>query len=1263
MDPETPLKASTSAKIAVLQRRGEDGQVLPGKIGSVKDVEIPSDYYCKCRQLKSSCSVCNEGWRQRSLPGLTLVNGKAVPCTASHPEAAPMPVASSGSSERITDTFQSPMSSDNVSPVCGDNPVLDYLDKDLDREGLGTNYSPEEETTAIIEFPDAAGLTDKVRAEMRITELVHKLEEAEAANAATRVDLERERRDNAQALQATSLKGEEANLRIKQLDDENLQHQLRMKQLDDENLQNQLQMKRLDDEKLQWITSSEEREAQRIMAERKVEVSKHEKEVLLRDTELQMKQQLEEREAQLRITMQEKQDEELAQLRITLNELRKKEAAHAQELAEQKAAEAARVQELLEQKAAVESAHQRITREKANIMKHLHETEKNYWWAEETLGKAVAKLDVNDQASREFLQEELTADWWPEGFDPSAKADGPKPESREGVKEDESGERVQDTQKDGTSDSHEAPQNMPNPPSFPKDPASTPPPSDARKAAEHSPGSGAGWGNESKAKWGSTHSSPSAPEKDDRWKRVEKPEWEKERDRIQAERDAARAAEPSATNSPPRAQPPSSSAPKSRVKREPSGGPDDDDESSESSDEERKDDDKGDEHEGRDWDYGEKDPPRGSKKDYDTGGSGKPPGKGGPGGDDKDDGNGRKANSDQSNINVMASAMLNAVEKMAEIAERSSGKGWKSKGNEDRKYHPKSLEANKSNIGHANISGYSDIDQTFKYRHIWMWRDMEKEIEKYLLLLYNSEDVGKNVWRAIQEGVDLAQDYYHKAKDQKEKMTIEPSCNFHAQEEQVSRDLWLQLHSKFPPAVQTRVQEKKESHGRATGRLEDAVFLMRIWCTPTTVPQKEECRLKFSKKLIDWTTLESGKERLNIILIKWRQNLRVLEDCGAINKDKTSYEPFLRQLRDSTKPGAMPDARVGDGFNLDMMQLYRSFKYDEDHVSQKELDDYIDQIQTIYAREVDLFSDTKPAYLPGRSTSVRKLKTPPRKDVGTFKKRPWFRSPGSKSPAAATANVAEDFGDYDDGDYQDYYPEEGNWEDDQEPGDEESEQDAQSEGEPVEDDDQEAGDYYYACPESAYEVFFNAQEEVEEDPEGELQDYEYYCPLEGYHYAWGPDDYYNYLTEPGFCYSYVNDPKATDDMCFVVQWYRRCADESCRCKVEKECKNQGRDSEGKLFKCDHPGCPRPIGHNSKACRKKFDWLEKVYLRAKRELKGPPKGKGKGKAAYKGKSKGESKGQGKGKGDSKGKDKKGSGKGEPKGKGKGGKKGAANPKGF
>ena len=351
----------------------------------------------------------------------------------------------------------------------------------------------------------------------------------------------------------------------------------------------------------------------------------------------------------------------------------------------------------------------------------------------------------------------------------------------------------------------------------------------------------------------------------------------------------------------------------------------------------------------------------------------------------------------------------------------------------------------------------------------------------------------------------------------------------------------------------------------------------------------------------------------------------------------------------------MPDAKVGDGFNLEMMNLYRTFKYDEDYVSQKELDDYIDKIQTLYATEVDLFSDTKPAYFFGQSARTKKAKTPPRKETGTFKKRPWFRP---KSPAAATANHVGEYGEYGDED-QDYYSAEENGGDDPEPGQDDDDGDARPEDDQDDGEDQGTEDYYDDIPESAVE-YFAAFEDAEEDPDGELQEYEYYCPLEGYHYTWNPDDYYGFLQEPGYCYSYVNDPKSEDKQCFVAQWYKRCNDDDCRCKVDRECKNQGKDSEGKLFKCDHPGCPRPIGHNSKACRTKYDWLEKIYLRAKRELKGPPKGKGK---SHKGKSKGDSKGHGKGKGDSKGKGKRDSGKGESKGKGKGGKKGAAKPKGF
>ena len=849
MDPETPLRASNSAKIAVLQRRSKDGQVLPGKIGSVKDVEIPPDYYCKCRQLKSSCSVCNEGWRQRSLPGLTILNGKAVPCTTPHPETAPMPVAAAGSSEGITDTFQSPMSESNFSPIRGDDPVLAYLDKDFDRDGLGEDY--EAGNGDELMDPDSliTGVATELRAEVKVAELVRKLEEAEAANTAVRTDLKRERRDNAEALQVLYTRGEESTLQMKQ------QHELHEAQLQAS-------------EKL-----SEEKEAQLITRKREVEVSKHEKDVLLRDTELQLKQQLEEREAQLRITMSKELEEREAQLRTTMAEAMEKER---ETLEKERETFIKEKQELYEQKVDAETAVTRVTREKATVGRHLADIEKNYWWAEEMLGKAVQTLDVKSQAAREFLKDNLDADWWPPGFDPDAKAQGPEPADEENAKEGKPEVPVQDLQGDGTSTSHEAPPERPKPPEFPKAPTDTPK-SAAKKAYEHSPGSGAGWGDEAKSKWGSNQSSPSAPERDDRWKDIRKPDWEQERDRIQAERAAAQAAGTGATGAPPPQPPPQSSAPKSRVKEEPAGDPDGDGSSS-SSDEEENGDQNG---EGRDREYKDQDPPS-RDKDYGSGGSDKPPGKKGPGGDDKDGDNGRKGNSDQNDIKIMASAMVNAVEKLAEIAEKSSDKGWKPK-RDDRKYHPKSLEANKMNAAHATVTAYNDIDQTFKYKHIWIWREMEKEIEKYLLLLYNSEDVGKNVWKAIQDGVNAAQYHYHRSKDQKEKMLIEPMCDFHKQEEQVSRDLWLQLQNKFPAAVQTRVQEKKESHERATGRLEDAIFMMRLWCTPTTVPQKEDCRLKFSKKPIDWSTLESGKERLNIILIKWRQNLRVLVDCGAIN--------------------------------------------------------------------------------------------------------------------------------------------------------------------------------------------------------------------------------------------------------------------------------------------------------------------------------------------------------------------------------------------
>ena len=1292
MDPtlKTPLKASNQAKIAVFQRRSKDGHTLPGKIGSVKDVEIPPIYYCKCKELKSSCSICNEGWRQRSLPGLTLVDGKAVPCTTPHTETAPLPIASAGSSESIQDMFQSPVSERVFSPIRGDDPVLEYLDRDFDRKGLSEDYEAANEAEKDTEFPEPDPLITGIAKEMRVVELVRKLEEAELAHAATRTDLERERHDNAEALRAIANKSEESKLQMKQ-QSELYKEQLTASEQISANM------------KAQWITTSEETEAKLLTKDREVEVSKHEKEVLLRDAELQMKQQLEERElqmkqqfelqvkqqleereAQLRITYEEKQNEELAELRITLDKLREDKAATTQErndkvkaLAEERDEALKKADELNVERAEAEMLLNRSKREKANFMKRFHEMEKvaheatqNSAWAEDTLWKAVGTLDPQSQAARDFLKDELDKEWWPEGFDPNIEPEVPKGEN-DGKEKEKAKEPAQGQQEGGTPASHGAPSNRPSTPPFPEQPPTGSPP-DTQKPHEHSPGSGAGWGDDSKPKWGKAQSPPPTPERDDRWNNVQKPEWEKERDRVQAERDAREAAH-GPTGSPPAAQPPSSSKPKSRMKREPPDDDPDDDDSSESSDEERKSDKDG---EDRGRDYDDQDPPRGSGKDHSQN-SGKNPGKNGPGGDDEDDDNGRKGNSDKNSINLMASAMLNAVEKMAEVVERSSEKGWKTKGKDDRKYHPKSLEANKTNIGHATIANCQDVDQVFRYKHIWLWRSMQKDIEKYLLLLYNSEDVGKNVWKAIQEGVTEALERYHKTKDHEEKMSIEPECNMHVQEEQVSRDLWLQLCEKFPVNVQVRVKEKKESHGRATGRLEDAVFLMSIWCAPATVPQKEDCRQKFSAKRINWETLESGKERLNIILIKWRQDLRVLEDCGAINKEKTSYEPFLRQLRESTKPGIMPDARVGDGFTLEMLQLFRTFEYDEDHVSQQKLDEYLKRIQTLYAKEIDLYSDTKPAYFLGRAPAAKKTgkggptpTTPPRKNYGTFGRRPWTRSPGVKSPAAATANHAGD----DAGD-DDYYGDDQDWDhsedyggDDQDHGDVDDEYEAQSTGSPGDGEDQEAEDHYDDCPESAVQAFA-ACEEAEEDPDGELQEHEYYCPIDGYHYTWGPDEYINFLSEPGFCYAFGQDPLNKDNWCCTAQWYKRCTDDSCRCKSDRECKNQGRDAEGKLFKCDHPGCPRPNGHTSKACRKKYDWLEKIYLRAKRELKGPPKGKGKGGPTSKGKGKGKdgptSKGKGKHGTKGKDKDKRDSGKGDSKGKGKGGKKGAtdANTKDF
>lgn len=63
-------------RAAFLRRRGDDGRLLPGPIGSTKG-KVPENYWCQCNPptLQGNCTVCKQGWKDRGFPKLCLIDG------------------------------------------------------------------------------------------------------------------------------------------------------------------------------------------------------------------------------------------------------------------------------------------------------------------------------------------------------------------------------------------------------------------------------------------------------------------------------------------------------------------------------------------------------------------------------------------------------------------------------------------------------------------------------------------------------------------------------------------------------------------------------------------------------------------------------------------------------------------------------------------------------------------------------------------------------------------------------------------------------------------------------------------------------------------------------------------------------------------------------------------------------------------------------------------------------------------------------------
>ena len=595
------------------------------------------------------------------------------------------------------------------------------------------------------------------------------------------------------------------------------------------------------------------------------------------------------------------------------------------------------------------------------------------------------------------------------------------------------------------------------------------------------------------------------------------------------------------------------------------------------------------------------------------------------------------------------------------------------------------LDLQKSVVDSAPIHLMKKLVQGFRYKNIFEYDAFFKSVEKFLHIALVRQSVGEHMWNLIQRVAKEAHDKYSTILesdpddvDSLVRVSTDLSL-YDRQEKAISRRIWEFMKEKIPDCVMHKVIEIADLNHRTEPNFEDVIFVLRVWCTPTTPADVHICREKFAKEKLVWEDSRGVKLKLNQVLIRWKESIKMMERHGIYDPKEDCYEPldriFTRQMRN------LGDVGAGTIFSFKLMT------YEDDRPTPMRTD-----AEVLYKHIRDVMNLFHKADIKNTQMGAQYLKLAQRdsdsKTKGADKdgSRSRSRSQSSRwSGSRQSSRERDRRGDRDrdrdrdrrdrdrsgerrgergrdrrDDRGRDRRDDRGRDRDrdrDRERRGRESSRRRDEDGHLIggertwtpgryrsssrdrggrhgRDDrhDGQRGSRTYQFAEGD-----GKGEKEDEKPAGddddetekhdESQDEEWYDDDEDYaefdegFYVFKRSTCADVIKNANYeCWKVTNPDeirnKHIGKLCFAYREHRKCVHPDCKCDKDTKCQHRGRD-----LKCTVPDCPVPNGHDEWACREKHDELKIRHVHALRRARKQPrqrpqKGKGKGKGKSK-----------------------------------------------
>ena len=587
------------------------------------------------------------------------------------------------------------------------------------------------------------------------------------------------------------------------------------------------------------------------------------------------------------------------------------------------------------------------------------------------------------------------------------------------------------------------------------------------------------------------------------------------------------------------------------------------------------------------------------------------------------------------------------------------------------------LDLSKGVLDDAPIYKMTKITPGFRYKNIFEYDKFEKSAEKFLLRALVRQNLGEHMWDLIKSTARAAHAEYSKIlaenpDDVDRLVCVETDLSaYDRQEKEVSRRVWSFMQDKIPDCVLHKVTEIADMNHRTEPRFEDVLFVLRTWCTPTTPADVHICREKFAKERLVWEDKSGNKLKLNQVLMRWKESIRMMERHGIYDPEEDCYEPLDRIF--TTQMRNLGDIGAGTMFSFKLMS-YEDDRKVPTTTNAEVLFKHIREVMNIFNRADIKNTQMGPQYLKSFQRDSEKATRGSGKDDSSKRRNSsqssrWTGRSGSSSRSQSrdrdrrdrdrnrerrddrSRDRRDDRGRDRDRDRRDRDRDRERRDDrgrdrdrrdrdrDRERRGRDSSRKRDENGHLIggerawtpgrgRSSDRQGGRAYHVSEENgdeqqrAEETNNDDDEVIPEHTEDSNDDDCWYDEDEDYEVF----DTNFFVFHRKTCADVIKNPKYEcwkvthpdeirnkhlGELCFAYREYKKCVHPDCKCGKDVKCEHRG-----KHLKCTVPKCPVPIGHDEWACREKHDELQIRHVHAIRRSKRqprqrPPKGKGKG----------------------------------------------------